>query len=94
MFGRFSEGLAKGELSHSISYHVCAHQIPSLAPDSLEFFLAHDSKDTVWGAGGGTKLEVQCDDIGRTIAEVVEAEKELVDDLERVVTRSESKYCV
>jgi hypothetical protein len=62
--------------------------------DSLEFLLAHDSKDTLWSAGRGMEFEVQCDEIGRGVGEVIEAEKELVDDLERVVARSESKRCV
>jgi hypothetical protein len=62
--------------------------------DSLEFFLAHDSKDTLWSAGRGMEFEVQCDEIGRGVGEVIEAEKELVDDLEGVVARSESKRCV
>ena len=62
--------------------------------DGPEFLLAHDSEDTVWGAGRGMKFEIQCDDIGRTIAEVIESKKELIDDLERIVTRSESKHCM
>ena len=62
--------------------------------DSLEFFLAHYSKDTLWSAGRGMEFEVQCDEIGRGVGEVIEAEKELVDDLEGVVARSKSKRCV
>ena len=87
MLGRFSEGLIKGKLGQVVRHFVGAHQIPSLAFDSLEFLLAHNSKDALWGAGCGMKLEVQREDIGRIITEVVKAEKELVDDLERVVTR-------
>jgi hypothetical protein len=62
--------------------------------DGLELFLAHDSEDTFWCVGVGVEFEVQCDDVRRVIGEVIEAIKELVDDLERVVTRSESKYSV
>ena len=62
--------------------------------DGPEFFLTHDGKDTLWGAGRGMKFEIQRDDIRRAITEVIEAEKELVDNLERVVPRSESEYCV
>jgi len=63
MLSRLGEGLTKGPLSESGSYYVRAHQIPSLVLDRPEFFLAHDSKDTIWGAGRGVKFEVQCDDI-------------------------------
>jgi len=62
--------------------------------DGPEFFLTHDSKDTLWSVGRGVEFEVQGDDIGRAIAEVIEAEEELVDDLERVVTGSQGEYRV
>ena len=94
MLSSSGEGLIGVEVSPSVRYGVGTHQVPSLVLDSLELFLAHDSKDTFWGIGRGMKFEVQREDIGRAIAEVVEAVKELVDKLERVVTRSESKYCV
>lgn len=71
-----------------------AHQIPSLTLNSFEFYLAYNSKDALWSTGVGVEFEVQGDDIRRFIAEVVEAIKELEDELERVVTRSESKNCV
>ena len=53
-----------------------------------------DSKDVLWSVGVRTKFKVQRDDIGRVIAEVAEAIKKLEDELERVVTWSESKRCV
>lgn len=94
MLSSFGEGLTRVEVSQGVRCGVGTDQVPSFAFDSLEFFLAHDSKDTFWGTGRGMKFEVQREDIGGAVAEVVEAVKELVDDLERVVTRSESKYCV
>ena len=94
MLSRLGEGLMKGQLNQSGRRRVCAHKIPSLVLYCPEFFLAHHSKDTLRGTGRGVKFEVQRDDIGRVIAEVIEAEKELVDDLERVVTGSESKHCM
>ena len=94
MFSSSGEGLITVKRSQRVNYGVSTHQVPSLAFDGLEFFLAHDSKDTFWGTGRGMKFEVQREDIRRTITEVVEAVKELIDDLERVVTRPESKYCV
>jgi len=69
-------------------------QIPSFVLDGPELFLPYDSKDAIWGASGGMKFEVQRDDIGRAVTEVIEAEKELVDDLEWVVARSERKHGV
>jgi len=94
MLSRLGEGLTNGGLSHSGGCCVRAHQIPSLTLDGPELFLTHYGKDTLWGAGCGVKFEVQRDDIGRAITEVIEAEKELIDDLERVVAGSQSKYRV
>ena len=94
MLSCLGEGLTGGEVRQSKGYRDHAHQIPSLLLDGPEFFFAHDRKDTIRGTGCGVKFEVQGDDIGRTIAEVIESEKELVDDLERVVTWSQSEYCV
>ena len=94
MLGSFGEGLARVEVSQGVRYGVGTDQVPSFAFNSPEFFLAHDSEDTFWSTGRGMEFEVQREDIGRAVAEVIEAIKELVDDLERVVTRSESKYCV
>ena len=82
MLSSFGEGLIRVKVSQSVRYGVVTHQVPSLALDGLEFFLAHDSKDTFWGTGRGMKFEVQREEIGRVIAEVVEAIKELVNDLE------------
>lgn len=62
--------------------------------DGPEFFLAHDGKDTIWGAGRRMKFEIQRNDIRRAITEVIEAEKELINNLEWVVTWSEGKNCV
>lgn len=59
--------------------------------DGPKLLLAHDGKDTLRGTGRGVKFEVQRDDVGRVIAEVIETEKELVDDLEQVVTWSEAE---
>ena len=50
--------------------------------DGPEFFLAHDGKDTIWGAGRRMKFEIQRNDIRRAITEVIEAEKELINNLE------------
>ena len=94
MLSRFGEGLKKGKLSESGRYRVRNYQVPSLVLDRLEFFLAHDGKDTLWGAGRGVKFKVQRDDIGRAIVEVVEAVEELVEDLQRVMTWAESKHGV
>jgi hypothetical protein len=94
MLSRLGEGLAKARSGVGERRSAVTHQVPPLLLDGLKFFLAHDGKDTFWGTGRGMKLEVQRKDIGRAIIQVVETEKELVDDLERVVTRSESKYCV
>ena len=94
MLGCLGEGLTKGRISRSGIRCVCAHQIPSLVLDRPEFFLTDYSKDTLRGAGRGVKFEVQRDDIGRAITEVIEAKEELVDDLERVVTGPQSKYGV
>lgn len=94
MFGRFGEGLIRVKVSQSVQCSIGTRHIPSLALDGLEFFLTHDGKDTFWGVGCGMKFEVQREDIGGSITEVVETKKELVDDLKRVVTRSKSKYCV
>lgn len=94
MLCRFGEGLIRVKVSYGVGYGIGTHQVPSLALDGLEFFLAHDSKNAFWGAGRGMKSEVQREDIGRTITKVIKTVKELVDDLERIVTRSEGKYCV
>ena len=93
MLGSFGEGLIRVKVSQSARYDVSTHQVPSLAL-ILEFFLTHNSKDTFWSTGRRVNFEVQRKDIGRAIAEVVETIKELIDDLERVVTRSEGEYCV
>ena len=62
--------------------------------DGPEFFLAHDGKDAIWGTGRRMKFEIQRNDIRRAITEVIEAEKELINNLEWVVTWSEGKNCV
>ena len=94
MLSRLGEGLIKVRPGVGKRCGIGTYQVPPPMFDGLEFFLAHDGKDTFWGTGRGMKFEVQRKDIGRAITKVVEAEEELVDDLEWVVTRSESKYCV
>ena len=94
MLSGFGEGLNKVKASQRVRSGGGTYQVPSLALDGLKFFLTHNGKDTFWGAGRGMKLEVQRENIGGSVTEVVEAEKELVDDLERIVAGSEGKYCV
>ena len=94
MLSRLGEGLMKVRPSLGGRHGNDTHQVPPLMFDGLKFFLAHHGKNTFWGTGRGMEFEVQRKDIGRVITKVVETEKELVDDLERVVSRSESKYSV
>ena len=94
MFSSFSEGLTKDRFKQSAQSRFVAYQIPPLALDCFELFLAHDSKNTFRSARVGMKFEVQRDNIRRLIGEVVETIKELEDNLERIVARSESEYGV
>lgn len=94
MLSHLGEGLMKVRPGMGKRRGAGAHQVPPLVLDGLKFFLTHDGKDTFWGTGGGMKFEIQREDVGRAITKVVKTEKQLVDDLERVVTRSEGKYCV
>ena len=52
----------------------------------------HEGDDALWGAGVRVKFKVQGDNVGRFVAEVIEAVKELEDDLEQIVTRPEGKH--
>lgn len=94
MLSCFGKGLVRRKLVLDVRYGIGAHQIPSLALDRFEFLFTYDSENTFRGAGCRMEFEVQSEDIGRAIVEIVETKKELVDGLERVVTRSESEYCV
>ena len=94
MLSRLGEGLMKVRPGLGGRYGVDTHQVPPLMLDGLKFFLTHHREDTFWGTGRRMEFEVQRNDIRWVITKVVETVKELVDDLERVVSRSESKYCV
>ena len=79
-------------LKQSVKYQVVAYQVPSLTLDALKFSLVHEGNDALWGAGVRVEFKVQGDDVGRFVAEVIEAVKELEDDLEQIVTRPEGKH--
>jgi hypothetical protein len=52
----------------------------------------HEGNDALWGADVRVKLKVQGNNVGRFVAEVIEAVKEVEDDLEQIVTRPEGKH--
>lgn len=80
--------------NESARYRIGAHQIPPVMFDGSKLFFAYNSKDALWSVSVCMKFQVQCDGIGRIVAEVIEAVKELEDKLEEVVTRSESEHRV